>query len=83
MGRNVTRDYTLPNQVHLSIEDNSLKSSFEQARHSRQEQSTKIHSEEYKRAMLKTNLMSKKYITNLLEQDNLYKDGDYSDVFIN
>ena len=33
--------------------------------------------------MLKTNLMSKKYITNLLEQDNLYKDGDYSDVFIN
>ena len=33
--------------------------------------------------MLKTNLMSKKYITNLLEQDELYKNGDYSDVFIN
>ena len=33
--------------------------------------------------MIKTNLMSKKYITNLLHQEELYKDGDYSDVFIN
>ena len=33
--------------------------------------------------MMKAKLMSQKYVTQLLNRDDLYKDGDYTDVFIN
>ena len=33
--------------------------------------------------MMKSKLMSQKYVTQLLNRNDLYKDGDYTDVFIN
>ena len=33
--------------------------------------------------MMKSKLMSQKYVTQLLNREELYKEGDYTDVFIN
>ena len=78
------RGYALPNQVSLQLGPEMMQSSLDILRKRRptDEGRIKLPAVNGKEDEAQARLMSEKHVTQLLNKDDLYKEGDYSDVFL-